>query len=364
MKVGETERVPGSYRSRWSHAGWLILVGTVCGALGLAVGTLIQGPGIPRGHASDFVEVREKGSLFVRPLLECERPREAAGNAQLTAVRSRVEGAVAAAVQAGRATHVSVYFRDLDAGTWFSINPVERFVPASLLKVPVLLAALQMAEVEPQFLRRPVRFEGRIDLTREQSVRPAEILEPGRDYPLGELVRRMIVHSDNNAARLVLDSLPPSALERVYGDLGVAFRGMEGDQSFMSVDDYASFFRILYNGAHFNPRSCEAALTLLAQRSFAGGLRAGVPAGIPVAAKFGEWRLHEAERDREQFHDCGVVYHPERPYLLCVMTRGPRFEPLDGVVAGISQEVFAEVDAAKVPLDLVAGIPGLGAQSR
>jgi len=27
-----------------------------------------------------------------------------------------------------------------------------------------------------------------------------------------------------------------------------------------------------------------------------------------------------------QLHDCGIVYYPETPYLLCVMTKGWNFE--------------------------------------
>lgn len=335
-----------------------LVVGAVCGALGLVVGTFVRGPGIPGGHASDFVEFRESGSSFVRPLLECERPRESPANAGLAALRRRVEGTVAGALAAGRAGHVSVYFRDLDVGTWFSVNPVERFKPASLLKVPVAMALLGEAEENPLLLRRRVRFSGGEDLSREQSIKPAEGLRPGEEYTVGELARRMIVHSDNNAARLVLDSLPPAALDHLYADLGVTFSGAPGDVGFLSVDAYASFFRSLYNGTLPGPRSSEAALALLAQRSFAGGLRAGIPGEVPVAAKFGEWRLPEGEHDREQFHDCGIVYHPRHPFLLCVMTRGPRFEPLEGVVAEIAREVFAEVDAPGLGQGLVAEMPG------
>lgn len=358
MKTAERGGIASGPRTGWGGLRRSVALGFVCAALGFALGTLVRGPGIPPGHASDFVEVRDAGMSFVRPLLECERSREASANGRLEALRRRVEDVVAGAVGEGRASHVSVYFRDLDVGTWFSVNPVDRFKPASLLKVPVIMALLRETEGNPQLLRRPVRFDGEADLTLEQTIKPAEPLLPGRDYPVGELARRMVVHSDNNAARLVLEALPPEAVDRLYADLGVAFSGAPGDAGFLSVDAYASFFRVLYNGTYPGPRSSEAILALLAQRSFAGGLRAGVPAEIPVAAKFGEWQLPGAAPAREQFHDCGIVYHPERPYLLCVMTRGPRFEPLDGVVTEIAREVYAEVDAPELATALVAGLPG------
>jgi beta-lactamase class A len=68
---------------------------------------------------------------------------------------------------------------------------------------------------------------------------------------------------------------------------------------------------------------------------------AGVPAGISVANKFGERELADGTR---QLHDCGIVYHPERPYVLCVMTKGASFEQLSRTVADVSQLVYREID--------------------
>ena len=46
-----------------------------------------------------------------------------------------------------------------------------------------------------------------------------------------------------------------------------------------------------------------------------------------------------------QLHDCGIVYYPQHPDLLCVMTKGPDFERLDDIIRGVSQISFAEIDA-------------------
>jgi beta-lactamase class A len=337
--------------------GHLLATGILCGVAGLAAGTLLESSAIRRGHAGQVAELREDGLTFVRPLLECERPRASPENLELAGIRDRVETLVNGEVAAGRASRVSVYFRDLDVGTWFSVNPGERFVPASLLKVPVLIALLDAMEGDPQLLQRRVRYDGAADLDRDQSVRPAEPLVAGASYSVGELARRMIVHSDNNAARLVLDALPEGALERLYANLGVGFSGSEGGTSLISVDAYATFFRILYNGTYLSRRSNEVGLSLLASRSYQGGLQAGLPAGVRLAAKFGEWRLSGGRADREQLHDCGIVYHPGRPYLLCVMTSGERFEPLSDVIAGISRVVHEQVDAGSRATAAAAGIP-------
>ncbi len=354
MTRREDGTMPGMGGVTRVRIGRCLAIGLVSGAIGLCVGTLFGSRLITRGNASQVTEKHKEISSFVHPLLECNVPRDSSENLKLSSLRRRVEDRIRDIVRSGRAGNISVSFRDLDGGAWFSVNPDEHFVPASLLKVPVMMAILREAERDPDLLWRRVRNLSNEDLTRVQSIKPAESLEPGGVYSLGELMRRMIVDSDNNAARLVLEHVPVGALERLYADLDISFSGSLDKESFISVDNYASFFRILYNGTLLSPRSADAALALLAQRSYAGGLREGVPADVPVAAKFGEWELLEADRNREQLHDCGIVYHPTRPYLLCVMTRGPQFEPLGEVIAEISKTVYTEIDSPAAESGLFA----------
>jgi hypothetical protein len=84
----------------------------------------------------------------------------------------------------------------------------------------------------------------------------------------------------------------------------------------------------------------EKALSYLAETTFDKGLVAGVPEAVAVAHKFGEAGREDGSL---QFHDCGIVYYPGRPYILCVMTRGGSFEPLYAAVADISRTVYEEV---------------------
>ena len=121
----------------------------------------------------------------------------------------------------------------------------------------------------------------------------------------------------------------------------------EADGQFQSAYKVASPFRILYNATYLGQDLSELALEFLAQSEFRSGLVAGVPAGIVVAHKFGE--KADAASGQVQLHDCGIVYHPANPYLLCVMSRGPDFESLDDLIADVSRTVYAEVEAQHPP---------------
>ncbi len=45
-----------------------------------------------------------------------------------------------------------------------------------------------------------------------------------------------------------------------------------------------------------------------------------------------------------QLHDCGIVYYPEHPYVLCLMTRGYNWDKLKEVLHQASNIVYQAVE--------------------
>ena len=97
----------------------------------------------------------------------------------------------------------------------------------------------------------------------------------------------------------------------------------------------------MFNASYLSRESSERGLAYLAHSDFQNGLVAGVPQGITVAHKFGE---RVSANGAKQLHDCGIVYYPTRPYLLCVMTRGDDFSKLTEVIQSVSRIVYQSVD--------------------
>lgn len=318
----------------------------LCLAAGGALGWLARDARAPRMPKRSFSETREGGWRFVNPLLECEGAAELIQGEELSPFRARVEETIRAQARAPGLEGVSVYFRELNDGIWFSVGATERFTPASLRKVPMMIAVLKQAEREPDLLDRPVPFRLGSDYNAKQTLKPSVTMTPGQSYAVGELVRRMIVYSDNNAFMLLSRVVDPAELDRTYAKLDARPAGAAGPNDFLSVQTYAAFFRILFNASYLGKERSEQALSLLAQTEFRAGLASGLPADVPVAHKFGEHRDDAA--GKVQLHDCGIVYFPERPYLLCVMSRGTSFEHLDDVIAAISKAVFDEVKRQQV----------------
>jgi beta-lactamase class A len=150
----------------------------------------------------------------------------------------------------------------------------------------------------------------------------------------------MIVYSDNQSLISLFSAIPQNELMHLYTLLGINPDVVSNPTASLTVKQYSAFFRILFNSSFLSQKNSENILSQLEQSSFDDGLRAGVPNEISIAHKFGE-RLFDG---KQQLHDCGIIYYPKHPYLLCVMTRGNDIESLRDAIAKISRFVYKKID--------------------
>jgi beta-lactamase class A len=205
-----------------------------------------------------------------------------------------------------------------------------------------MIALLKQAENDTKLLERSVKFDLSNDYNLNQNIKPSQTLLFGSKYTVRELIYRMIVYSDNNAFTFLTKIVDPVQFDKVYSSLRLLNPRVDKDDEFLSVQTYESFFRILYNASYLNRDASQWALDILSKSEFRTGLVAGIPQTVKVSHKFGE--KSDASEGTVQLHDCGIVYYPRHPYLLCVMSKGPNFELLDDVIAEISRITFTEVD--------------------
>jgi len=262
-------------------------------------------------------------------------------------LKNQLEKVISEKTEAGEVTDVSIYFRDLQDGPTLGIREHENFSPASLLKLPLLLTYYNRQENQPDLFERQVMVK-KLDNNLDQIVAPKASIKENTTYSIGELLKYMIVYSDNHAyyvLREYVRQLSPDKdlLKGTFVDLGILDpQGFLDDT--LSVKSYASIFVQLYHSSYLNKKELsENVLALLAQVDWNKGINAGVPIGIHVAHKFGE--RGNSEGGIQQLHDCGIVYYPDNPYVLCVMTRGKDLNKLTDMIALISKMVYAEFDS-------------------
>lgn len=250
---------------------------------------------------------------------------------------------------------MAVYFRDLDNGLAFGIDQQLPFQPASLLKLPVMMTLLKKHESDPALLAHSLPLTPGTAGDLVPTFPPSQKLTPGKAYTIDELLKAMISRSDNDALSTLLAAISEADYVRVYGELGLRVPEVRDVDDPVTVREYATFFRILYNASYLTKDHSQRALEYLADSEFDIGLEAGVPPGVTVAHKFGE-SGREKSKER-QLHDCGIVYHPQKPYLLCLMTRGADMKVMAGAIAEASALVYSEVDASSRPAERPAKAP-------
>ena len=297
---------------------------------------------IPKTNQNIIKEIRNNLNYqFINPLLDCNSAN-ISQDQNLTSLKKSIQFVINQKINNQKISFASVYYRDLNNGPWFSINGDEYFSPASLIKVPVLMAYLKEAEDDPSLLSKKITDTKPFDYS-QQNITPTQTLEVNKEYTVEDLIERMIVYSDNAAYELLLDNIDNTKIFNVYQDLDVDISKAQNDPNgnIITVEDYASFFRILFNASYLNQSMSEKALNLLSQSQYYDGLVAGIPKDIIVAHKFGERQFLPSKE--KQLHDCGIVYLPNKPYLLCVMSRGSDFNQAANFIKEVSQTVYNEI---------------------
>lgn len=281
---------------------------------------------------------------YINPELDCINI-----DAAYSKIRTSEEGARKYISQYTKDTHavrISVYYRDIETKRWYGVNENDYFTPSSLLKLPLAITYFKLAEIDPNILSLEFDYKTGDSLNVYAHFKSAPPLVAGTPYRIDSMIERMLVHSDNDVVPTLVQYVDKGFYNKVLVDLGVnvppaAYGGIHSD--FLSVKVYAAILRTLYNASYLNPDQSEKILALLTQSTFTEGLVAGVPRGTVVAHKFGEGVEMDPATMKvttRELHDCGIIYHPKNPYILCIMTEGQNFDELKDIIADISRIVW------------------------
>ena len=325
--------------------GALVLAGALIGAFAANL--------IARNSAaatSNSKVLRETGGYsFISPLLSCNTSDQKGTEA--TGLESSISSLVEQAVSQGKTSEVSVYYRNMVTGEWADFNPTEHFSLASLGKVPLMMSYLSLEDETPGTLDEKIPDTLASDANLQQEIRPQSSVHQGRTYSIADLLQSMISYSDNNATILLDNHLDFSRLKETYSDLDIPLSEGTGNATssgeqltdFITPREYSLFFRVLYNATFISHDMSEYALSLLSKTAFKDGIVAGVTPSTTVSHKFGLTSIQAPDGTigSRELHDCGIVYHPDGPYLLCVMTKTTSDIASDEqVIADISRMVF------------------------
>jgi len=312
--------------------------------LGYFIGEYVQKEKIKK-YADSIKNIREEtDNKFINPLIgSFASPSTDIGI--YSEARKKVSTYFSKELKNGELEDFSFYFKDLNTPFWFGINEQKNFIPASLYKLPIAIAAYKQAEVEGEtFLRKTVIYTQEVDAFNDKNpANETTQLTIGNTYSIEDLVSLTLKESDNGAKNLLINSIDQKYIIDLFALLKIDIQNENG--YVISSRNYAHFLRILYNASYLSSQHSERVLSMLVLSDFKEGLIAGVPRYIQVAHKFGTYAIQENGITYSVLHDCGIVYHEENPYTVCIMTKGKNISYLRSIIGNVSRIVYETQDS-------------------
>jgi beta-lactamase class A len=216
---------------------------------------------------------------------------------------------------------VGIYLIDLKSGSNFQINGHNRFPAASVAKLAVMATAYHLAE------SGKLNLDKRIVLQNSDKLSGSGVLrwmKAGNVYSIRNLIRLMIVHSDNTATKMIVDEIGLDEIrgylkkiklnDTIIPDRTMLKEGPGEEINLASPENIARLCADIKNLRGFSYGSAREMLSYMKRQKYRWGIWRGVPKGIQIADKTGN-----LER---VLNDVGIVYSPAGNYVISIFTFG------------------------------------------
>ncbi|MFA5246922.1 MAG: serine hydrolase [Candidatus Micrarchaeia archaeon] len=227
-----------------------------------------------------------------------------------------------------------IYLEDLTSGAWLGINEKEMFVPMSLLKVPTMVAVLKKVELGDISLDQKLAIQ-----EEDLNAVSGSLAQKGAGYEITvrDLLRIMIKESDNTAL-LTFNKRVITLDELDEAKTAMGIKDSTNNDEAISPKAYSNILRSLYLSSYLRRPFSQIALSIMSETDYNTQLPAGVPAGVKVAHKVG------FDASYGIYHDCGIIYLPTKPYILCMMSTNANYNEANSVISEISNKAYNHME--------------------
>lgn len=258
---------------------------------------------------------------------------------------------------------MGVAIKDLTTGEELLINDQLIFPTGSSIKIPILI------ELHKQAAEGKYKLTDQRWVERQDKVGGSGVIVNFGDHTsqlsLSDLAKLMIVLSDNTATNMLIDQVGMANVNRTLDELGLKqirlrrkmidqAASARGDENTAAPREAMALMEKLYRGQVVNKQLSDDALKILKIRKDSPIPRL-LPDSVEIANKPGDIEGVAC--------DWAVVYVPNRPYAIAVMTNynGPDGGAADEAIAKVSKlayDYFARLSrstgyGARVPLELL-----------
>jgi len=216
--------------------------------------------------------------------------------------------------------NIAVVVKDLKTNEEIKINENQIFPSASTIKI------LIMSELLNRVNQGTLSLDDKIEITPDLMTGGDGILKelkPGNKFTLEEIMTLMIIVSDNMATNILINLLGMDNINKTIQALGLkntklqrrmmdSEAAKQGKENLITANDLAHVLELIYNGKNVNEKYSRLMLDVLKRQQVRGRLDLYLPEDVLIAHKTGD--LDKLE------HDAGIVFLPDREYIICVLT--------------------------------------------
>lgn len=244
--------------------------------------------------------------------------------------------------------------RDLEGSAGLEWQAERVFYPASLIKVPVMVAAFAAAAAGT------LDLDERIPLRLADQVAGSGVLQylgPGLAPSILDLITLMIIVSDNAATNILIDRLGPERVNETMARLGLSATRLHHKLMVMpaephpsnttSAADMSRLFELIATGRAVSWDASRRMIRILKGQQFQDGIPLLLPETVrerPLGAAPAWEVANKTGWVPGLVHDVGIVYTPHKTFLVAALSEGvPTAEQarrLIGRIARLSYDFF------------------------
>jgi beta-lactamase class A len=220
---------------------------------------------------------------------------------------------------------------DLDTNERFELHENELFYAASVIKVPIMIAAYSASH------HGELQLGDRIVLKREDMVGGSGVLQhmtPGTRLTVYDLLTLMIIQSDNTATNILIELIGTEKIQQVMMDIGMEKSCFYHKMMIAPVDrkgfngitayEMTTLLKKLVTGKLVSVYACEQMIEIMKKQQIRETFPSKLPENHePIIGAIKEFELaHKTGNVSGIRHDSGIFYVENRKMIATVLSKG------------------------------------------
>ncbi|GIO26872.1 serine hydrolase [Ornithinibacillus bavariensis] len=220
---------------------------------------------------------------------------------------------------------------DLDTNDSWELNEHELFYAASVIKVPIMIAAFAASH------NGEMELSKKVVLKREDIVGGSGVLQymtPGTSVAIYDLITLMIIQSDNTATNLLVDLIGTEKIQQEMENIGLEKSCYYHKMMIGSVDrkefnqitaaEMTMMLKKLVTGKIVSIHACEQMIDIMKKQQ----IRHTLPSKIelidgPIIGTLKEFEIaHKTGNVLGIRHDIGIFYVGQRKMIASILSKG------------------------------------------